>query len=248
MKGKLRLQYWRMRGRGYQSYQSYQSYYSNQSYQRLNRPTNLASLWLANTAPQACQYRAAGLQILKKPLPEREWLFALWRRLDSNQRPPGYEPDELPLLYSAMFSGYKGRTFSNTHQIFGQNLTHFNTKPTLIAPFEVGPLAPIGPIDLISLISLIGLIGLMPIGGGGYGTGRRGWRRPVWWDVGPVPRGQRPGGYSPGGYSPVGYSPVGYSNSTTTASAATAWPGLTKMRLTVPALSASRSFSIFMAS
>ena len=155
-------------------------------------------------------------------------------------RPPGYEPDELPLLYSAMFSGYKGRTFSNTHQIFGQNLTHFNTNPTLIAPFEVAPLAPIGPIDLIGLI---GLIGLMPIGGGGYGTGRRGGRRPVWWDVGPVPRGQRPGGYSTRGYSPGGYS-----NSTTTASAATAWPGLTKMRLTVPALSASRSFSIFMAS
>ncbi len=25
-----------------------------------------------------------------------------WRGLDSNQRPPGYEPDELPLLYPAL--------------------------------------------------------------------------------------------------------------------------------------------------
>jgi hypothetical protein len=33
--------------------------------------------------------------------------FSWWRGLDLNQRPPGYEPDELPLLYPA----------SNTHSI-----------------------------------------------------------------------------------------------------------------------------------
>ena len=27
---------------------------------------------------------------------------SLWRKKDSNQRPPGYEPGELPLLYSAL--------------------------------------------------------------------------------------------------------------------------------------------------
>jgi hypothetical protein len=34
-------------------------------------------------------------------------VLSWWRGLDLNQRPPGYEPDELPLLYPA----------SNVHHI-----------------------------------------------------------------------------------------------------------------------------------
>ena len=37
----------------------------------------------------------------KKP-PEKV-AFILLRRKESNQRPSGYEPDELPLLYSAIY-------------------------------------------------------------------------------------------------------------------------------------------------
>ncbi len=33
------------------------------------------------------------------------------RRLDSNERPLGYEPNELPLLHSAIFCGCKSTTF-----------------------------------------------------------------------------------------------------------------------------------------
>lgn len=35
--------------------------------------------------------------------------FFLWRGQESNLRPPGYEPDELPLLYPAMFYVCKGK-------------------------------------------------------------------------------------------------------------------------------------------
>ncbi len=50
---------------------------------------------------------------------EKLLLFSLseWRRLDSNQRPPGYEPGELPLLHSAMFSECKGTAFIDIYQI-----------------------------------------------------------------------------------------------------------------------------------
>ncbi len=39
------------------------------------------------------------------------------RELDSNQRPPGYEPDELPLLYPALFSSAKVQHFSDTTKL-----------------------------------------------------------------------------------------------------------------------------------
>lgn len=44
--------------------------------------------------------------------------FGLWREPDSNRRPLGYEPSELPLLYPAMFYGCKGSDFPNTTQAF----------------------------------------------------------------------------------------------------------------------------------
>ena len=42
----------------------------------------------------------------------------LWREQDSNLRPLGYEPSELPLLYPAMFNECKGREFFDTVQVF----------------------------------------------------------------------------------------------------------------------------------
>ncbi len=42
--------------------------------------------------------------------------FCWWREPDSNRRPLGYEPSELPLLYPAMFFDYKGRHFLLTVQ------------------------------------------------------------------------------------------------------------------------------------
>ena len=46
-----------------------------------------------------------------------EPLDVWWRRQDSNLRPSGYEPDELPLLYSAMFQWCKGIHFSRDNQM-----------------------------------------------------------------------------------------------------------------------------------
>ena len=43
----------------------------------------------------------APLREIKKETPHRRGLL---RREDSNFRPSGYEPDELPLLYFAMWS------------------------------------------------------------------------------------------------------------------------------------------------
>ena len=43
--------------------------------------------------------------------------FASWREEDSNLRPLGYEPNELPLLYPAMFSVCKGSKFTHTSQV-----------------------------------------------------------------------------------------------------------------------------------
>ncbi len=42
--------------------------------------------------------------------------FLWWREEDSNLRPLGYEPNELPLLYPAMFFDCKGSNFCNTTQ------------------------------------------------------------------------------------------------------------------------------------
>ncbi len=42
-----------------------------------------------------------------------------WRGQDSNLRPLGYEPNELPLLHPAMFSWCKGRYFSIASKLFG---------------------------------------------------------------------------------------------------------------------------------
>ena len=38
----------------------------------------------------------------QKTIALRAMVFEKLRGLDSNQRPPGYEPDELPLLYPAL--------------------------------------------------------------------------------------------------------------------------------------------------
>ena len=45
--------------------------------------------------------------------------FTWWREEDSNLRPLGYEPNELPLLHPAMFSCAKVRTFSLLTKYFG---------------------------------------------------------------------------------------------------------------------------------
>ena len=37
------------------------------------------------------------------------------RRMGSNQRPSGYEPDELPLLYSAIFFPYESGCKGNAN-------------------------------------------------------------------------------------------------------------------------------------
>jgi hypothetical protein len=44
----------------------------------------------------------------------------LLRRLGSNQRPSGYEPDELPLLYFAMWGANIGAAFFQTKTNFNE--------------------------------------------------------------------------------------------------------------------------------
>ena len=56
----------------------------------------------------------------------------LLRRAGSNHRPSGYEPDELPLLYSAMYIsfeiGYKGTAFFWNDQIISYFFRFFTEK------------------------------------------------------------------------------------------------------------------------
>ena len=56
--------------------------------------------------------------------------FLLLRRAGSNHRPSGYEPDELPLLYSAIHIsleiGCKGTAFFWNDQIFSYFFYFFN--------------------------------------------------------------------------------------------------------------------------
>ncbi len=44
--------------------------------------------------------------------------FYKLRRLDSNERPLGYEPNELPLLHSAIFCGCKSTKFIETDKYY----------------------------------------------------------------------------------------------------------------------------------
>src|SRR5579859_7118153 len=51
--------------------------------------------------PKTARHWRAGPQSYKKRTSLRSWLWL--RRVGSNHRPSGYEPDELPLLYFAMW-------------------------------------------------------------------------------------------------------------------------------------------------
>ena len=62
----------------------------------------------SNELPSADGYESKELQEYKKRIHETNHEFSSkLRRLDSNERPLGYEPNELPLLHSAIFCGAK---------------------------------------------------------------------------------------------------------------------------------------------
>ena len=69
-----------------------------------------------NTGLLLCAHNAEGEneKRIRKKFPDSFW----WREEDSNLRPLGYEPNELPLLHPAMYRFYrcKGSEFSDTVQ------------------------------------------------------------------------------------------------------------------------------------
>ena len=93
----------------------------------------------------------ADLRVNENNLDCRSRLSLKLRGLDSNQRPPGYEPDELPLLYPAMLALTSAARLYHFEQSASSMLTRVSACPKRARPTRFpGHWAPVSRLEQCS--------------------------------------------------------------------------------------------------